>query len=434
MMARPLALLPVLLVSLQACGGDAGARGGTPGRPEAAVAVRAARMVDVRTGRMIEDAMVVVVGQRITAAGAAATTEVPARARSIALGDLTLLPGLIDAHVHLAWAAAAGGTGSGEVPGAGDGCRTLAAGFTTVRNLGSTGGSDAALRAAIEGGRVVGPRMVIAGPGLGPKGGVCDQVFAGEGRLDSADQAARRVDALVRAGAGVIKVCAGGGVIPGQPDAETLEMSEEVMTAVVAAASRRGLSVAAHAQGPRAIAAAIRAGVASIEHGGLIDAAAARLARERGVVLVPTLYRMDVVIERARAAGQTGRAAQLQAARDGVHRRMRAAVAEGVPIALGTDATVAPHGQNARELAALVEIGLSPAAALAAATTGAARLLGRDDRVGAIAPGMLADLVAVAGDPLTDASAAARVQFVMKGGHIVRHDAAGVTPACPPAM
>ena len=138
-----------------------------------------------------------------------------------------------------------------------------AAGFTTVRNLGSTGGTDRTLQAAIEGGRVAGPRMLIAGPGLGPTGGVCDQVFAGEGRIDSANQAGARIDALVRAGAGVIKVCAGGGVIPGQPDEEALEMSEEVMAAVVAAARKRGLSVAAHAQGPRAIAAAIRAGVAS---------------------------------------------------------------------------------------------------------------------------------------------------------------------------
>ena len=405
-----------------------------PAPTEASIAIRAARMVDVRTGKMVADGVVVVHGQRIAAAGPSASTAVPAGARSIDLGDLTLLPGLIDAHVHLAWAAPAGTPASDHLPGAADACRTLAAGFTTVRNLGSTGGTDRTLQAAIEAGRVAGPRMLIAGPGLGPTGGVCDQVFAGEGRIDSADQAGPRIDALVRAGAGVIKVCAGGGVIPGQPDEEALEMSEEVMTAVVVAARKRGLSVAAHAQGPRAIAAAIRAGVASIEHGGLIDAAAARLARERGVVLVPTLYRMDVVIERARAAGQAERAAQLQAARDRVHQRMRAAVAEGVPIALGTDATVAPHGQNARELAALVEIGLSPAAALTAATTGAARLLGRNDRVGAIAPGMLADVVAVAGDPLADVSAATRVQFVMKGGEIVRHDAAGVSPACPPAM
>ena len=405
-----------------------------PARTEASIAVRAARMVDVRTGTMIEDAVVLVEGQRIAAAGPAASTAVPVGARSIDLGDLTLLPGFIDAHVHLAWAPAGSAASGNDLPGAADACRTLAAGFTTVRNLGSTGGTDRTLQAAIEAGRVAGPRMLISGPGLGPTGGVCDQVFAGEGRIDSADQAGARIDALARAGAGVIKVCAGGGVIPGQPDEEALEMSEEVMAAVVAAARRRGLSVAAHAQGPRAIAAAIRAGVASIEHGGLIDAAAARLARERGVVLVPTLYRMDVVIERARAAGQAERAAQLQAARDRVHQRMRAAVAEGVAIALGTDATVAPHGQNARELAALVAIGLSPAAALAAATTGAARLLGRDDRVGAIAPGMLADLVAVAGDPLADVSAATRVQFVMKGGAIVRHDAAGVTPACPPAL
>ena len=424
----------MLLAPLQpACGGGPEPRTAAPAEPS--IAVRAPRMVNVRTGRMIEDAVVVVVGQRIAAAGPVASTPLPAGARSIVLRDLTLLPGLIDAHVHLAWAATARSAPPGDdVPGAADACRTLAAGFTTVRNLGSTGGTDTTLRAAIESGRVPGPRMLISGPGLGPTGGVCDQVFAGEGRLDSANLADAKVDALVRAGAGVIKVCAGGGVIPGQPDEEALEMSEEVMTAVVAAARKRGLSVAAHAQGPRAIAAAIRAGVTSIEHGGLIDAAAARLARERGVVLVPTLYRMDVVIERARAAGQAERAAQLQAARDRVHERVRAAVAEGIAIALGTDATVAPHGQNARELAALVDVGLSPAAALAAATTGAARLLGWDDRVGAIAPGMLADLVGVAGDPLADVSAATRVQFVMKGGEIVRHDAAGVTPACPPAL
>jgi imidazolonepropionase-like amidohydrolase len=264
--------------------------------------------------------------------------------------------------------------------------------------------------------------MLIAGPALGAKGGVCDAVFQGEGVVASAEEAVAKVRELVGRGVDVIKLCAGGAVIPTAADAEAVELTEEQMRAVVVEAHRLGRKVAAHAQGPQAILNAVRAGVDSIEHGALLDEAAARLMKEKGIFLVPTLHRLDVILEQSRSAGAP--APQLQALADGresAHRQLRAAVALGVPIALGSDATVIPHGTNAKEVAALAAIGLTPADALRAATIRAAELLGLGDRLGAIRRGLLADLIAVDGDPLRDLTALERVRFVMKGGAVHRH-------------
>lgn len=380
---------------------------------ERVVVLRPRAILDVEAGRLNEG-QVVVRGDRIDAV-LDASARPPDGAEVIDLPGTTLLPGLIDAHVHLAWAGGAQGT----LPGAQEARATLDAGFTTVRNLGSTGWADLALRDAIERGDVPGPRMLIAGPALGAKGGVCDAVFQGEGVVASADEAAAKVRELVGRGVDVIKLCAGGAVIPTAADAEAVELTEEQMRAAVTEAHRLGRKVAAHAQGPRAILSAVRAGVDSIEHGALVDEAAARLMKEKGIFLVPTLHRLDVILEQSRSAGAP--APRLQALADGREtalRQLRTAVALGVPIALGSDATVIPHGTNAKEVAALGAIGLTPADALRAATVGAAQLLGLSDRLGAVRRGLLADLVAVDGDPLQDLAALERVRFVMKGGAV----------------
>lgn len=393
----------------------------TPGSGETpggrAVVLRPRAVLDVAAGRLLEGKVVVVRGERIEAIAEAAAP-LPEGAEVIDLPAATLLPGLIDAHVHLAWAA--GGAAAGSLPGKDEARATLEAGFTTVRNLGSTGWADLALRKAIERGEIPGPRMLIAGPALGLKGGVCDSVFQGEGGVTSAEQAVAKVAELVAQGADVIKLCAGGGVIPTAADAEAVEFSEEQIRAIVEAAHRSGRKVAAHAQGPKAIRNAVRAGVDSIEHGALLDEETARLMKERRVFLVPTLYRLDYVLEQARAGGApAARLAALSEGREAARQHLRAAAALGVPIALGTDATVIPHGTNARELAALAAIGLTPADALRAATVQAAELLGWSDRIGAIRPGLLADLIAVEGDPLADLTVLQRVRLVMKGGVVV---------------
>ncbi len=388
-----------------------------PAAGERVIVLRPEAILDVEAGRRLPGKRVVVRGGRIEAILDPANP-LPEGAEVIELPGLTVLPGMVDAHVHLAWAGAAG-----VLAGKDEARATLEAGFTTVHNLGSTGWADLALRDAIERGQVPGPRMLIAGP-AGLKGGVCDAVFQGEGAVTSAEQAVAKVRELIGRGVDVIKLCAGGGVIPSAADAEAVEFTEEQMRAIVAEAHRQGRKVAAHAQGPRAVANAVRAGVDSIEHGSLVDEAGARLMKERGVFLVPTLYRLDYVYEQARAAGAPSEQLKRRAeGREAVQQRLRSAAALGVPIAFGTDATVIPHGTNAKEFEALKAIGLSPAEALRSATVNAAKLLGWDDRIGAVRPGLLVDLIAVDGDPLQDLTALQRVRFVMKGGVVYRRDA-----------
>jgi imidazolonepropionase-like amidohydrolase len=391
-----------------------------PAATERVVVLRPAAILDVEAGQRLRGKLVVVRGDRIESIRDSAES-LPADAEVIDLPGATLLPGLIDAHVHLAWA---GPGAAGVLVGKDEAKATLEAGFTTVRNLGSTGWTDLALRDAVERGQVPGPRMLIAGPALGLKGGVCDAVFQGEGGVTSGEAAVAKVKELVGRGVDVIKLCAGGAVIPSAADAEAVEFTEEQIRAIVEEAHRLGRKVAAHAQGSRAIMNAVRAGVDSIEHGSLIDEAGARLMKERGVFLVPTLYRLDYVNEQARANGAPPeRLKRFADGRGAALGHVRSAAALGVPIAFGTDATVIPHGTNAKEFEALAAIGLSPADVLRSATVNAAKLLGWSDRIGAVRRGYLADLIAVDGDPFQDLTVLQRVRFVMKGGVVYRRDA-----------
>jgi imidazolonepropionase-like amidohydrolase len=336
----------------------------------------------------------------------------------IELPGLTLLPGLIDAHVHLAWGAPA--EGDSTLPGTDEARVTLEAGFTTVRNLGSTANADIHLARAIADNRIPGPRIIPAGVALGLPGGVCEQVFGAEAGATGDSAIAARVEALALEGAGVIKFCAGGGVIPFVADTASQELDEYSARVIVEAARKRGLNVAAHAQGSRAIRAAVEAGVSSIEHGAWIDSSAAVLMAERGTVLVPTLYRLDWLISRADTTSQTDMSHRLRRIRQGVFQRVSRAIQLGVPIAFGTDATVFPHGLNAREFTSLVEAGLSPLEAVRSATTGAARLLGLETTIGSLSAGRAADVIAVTGDPLSDVRVLERVRFVMVGGRVVK--------------
>lgn len=357
--------------------------------PSDSLVVVADRMLDVESGAYVPNVVVVIADGRIERIDR--SNDGPWRGATSPIRVGTLLPGLIDAHTHLAWS---------NAPGTVAAQRTVEAGFTTVRNLGSDSDADLALRDKIESGAIVGPRMVLSGPGLGPPNGICPQTFGPAGAVTSPAEARAKVRAQVRERkTAVIKVCTGGGVVVGKDDADAVELDRETLRAIVEEAHANGVPVAAHAQGTQAIRNAVEAGVDSIEHGGLIDESLASLMRQKHVAFVPTL---------ARLGGK----------RPDLMEHARAAIRAGVPVVMGSDATVLPHGRNAEELAALVEAGLSPLEAIRAATTRAAALL-RLQKVGVIKEGYAADLIAVDGDPLADIHALTRPTLVIARGRVI---------------
>ncbi|MFP3940634.1 MAG: amidohydrolase family protein [Thermoanaerobaculia bacterium] len=409
-------------VSLPAAAETAEGGGGGP------VVLKAARMLDVEAGRIVEDATVVIEGGRI----AAVNPDEPAEgARVIDLGDRTLLPGLMDLHTHLSmelepgfvYRAVTDTAADAALRAAANARKTLLAGFTTVRDVGSSGFVDVSLAEAVEEGRVPGPRVVPSGHALSITGGHCDVTgFApgileqgpAEGVVDGPWEGVEAVRYQIKHGARWIKICATAGVLSFEGPVGAQQLTAEEMRAIVEEAARHGAKVAAHAHGTEGIRAAVEAGVASIEHGSVLTDEVMELMKERGTYLVPTTYLadaidLDVLPPPIRAKGEE----VLPVAKESVRR----AIAAGVPIAFGTDAAVYPHGHNARELATLVERGMTPLAALRSATVEAASLLGVEDR-GVIEAGRLADLIAVPGDPLEDVAVTERVEFVMKGGEV----------------
>lgn len=399
--------------------------------PDGPLVLRAARMLDVEAGRIVEGAWLVIEGDRIAAVRPAA---LPAGARTLDLGDATLVPGLIDAHTHLCYDLEGDWlhrdvketAADAALRGARNAKRTLLAGFTTVRDVGSTGFADVALMRAIDAGLVEGPHVLPAGHAIGITGGHADVTGYAPGILeggpevgiaDGVDEVVAAVRYQVKHGAKVIKTCATAGVLSHEGPVGAQQYSEEELAALVQEAARHGLRVAAHAHGTEGIKAAVRAGVASIEHGSMLDDEAIALMLERGTFLVPTTYLADALdLGRLPPPIRAKAELVLPLAKESVRR----AVAAGVRIAYGTDAAVYPHGLNARELGTLVnERGMAPADALRAATIHAAELLGVPDR-GRIAQGLLADLVAVRGDPLEDVTVLERVDFVMIAGRIAK--------------
>jgi imidazolonepropionase-like amidohydrolase len=394
------------------------------------IVVRATRMVDVTRGQLVAPAVVVISGDKIRSVGAA---DVPAGARTIDLGDLTLLPGLIDAHTHLTsdisgdWVTRS----VRELPadaalrGARNARVTLLAGFTTVRDVGAGGFADISLMNAINDGMVIGPRMIPSAHAIGITGGHCDETgwAPGVNELSWRDGVADGVDEVVKAvryqikhGAKVIKVCATAGVLSFDATLGAQQLSDEELRAIVQEANRHGLKVAAHAHGTDGIKAAVRAGVASIEHGSMLDDQAIELMKRSGTYLVPTAYLLSTFHFDSMPPAIAAKARQVIPLAQESHRR---AIRAGVKIALGTDAAVYPHGDNARELATYVDYGMRPADALRAATVNAADLLGVTDRA-VIAAGKLADLIAVRGNPLEDVKTVQQVLWVMKGGVVVK--------------
>lgn len=391
------------------------------------IVVRAARMLDVTSGRMLTNATVVIQGDRIAAVNPSA---LPAGARTLDLGDVTLLPGFMDLHTHLASEISATTflepvtlTDADRAYAAtANALKTVRAGFTTVRDFG--GDVTVALGKAVAKGIVVGPRVVPSRNLIGITGGHCDAGGFAPGVLerrpedgvaDGPWEVVQAVRYQIKHGAQVIKTCATAGVLSLEGPVGAQQYSYEELKAMVDEAARHGIKVAAHAHGTDGIKAALRAGVASIEHGSMLDDEAIALMKEKGTYLVPTTYLIDrinlsVLPPPVRKKAET----IMPLARESLRR----AIAAGVKIAFGTDAGVYPHGENAHEFAVYVKLGMSPLDALRTATLRAADLLGVTDR-GVIEAGKLADLVAVPGDPLRDITATERVGWVMVGGKVV---------------
>jgi len=404
-----------------------------PAPAEALLAVKAARMIDVRTGAVVERAVVLIKGERITDAGSGLA--IPAGATVIDLGGATLLPGLMDMHTHLTYEPdQIGYVGvSISVPrqtlyGAKNARVTLEAGFTTVRNVGAEGFSDIALRDAINDGDIPGPRIAASGPGLGITGGHCDDSahapefkITSEGVADGSVAVMKKVREVIKYGADLIKICATGGVLSFHTDPQAAQYTLEEMRTVVSEAHRLGRKVAAHAHGLDGIKLAIIAGVDSIEHGSYIDAEASRMMKDKGIWLVPTVYLSDWFIENAAKINVPATLlAKAKTVLPVSRKNLSDAFRAGVPVAFGTDAAVFPHGLNAREFNLYVKMGMTPLQAIQTATLNASKLLGWENNVGTIEKGKYADLIAVGGDPLKDVTELERVRFVMKGGQVVK--------------
>ena len=406
-------------------------------------AIRAGTLIDGAGGAPVKNAVILVQGGRITAAGPNVT--VPSGATVVDLSAYTVLPGFIDAHVHLIGHIIGDGdwqhqglvesSAQRALLGAAHAQQTLEAGFTTVRNVGADAFTDISLRNAINAGWVPGPRILGAGISFGISGGHCDgssglQPDIPESKGGFETGAADGVEAVremvrydVKHGADVIKICATGGVLSPTDSVGVQQYSEEEMRAVVEAARMMDRRVAAHAHGLEGIKAAVRAGVTSIEHGSMLDTESVRLMKEKGTWLVPTLLAGYTVDSLARAGRlPPAIAAKALAIAPRIHASFKLAVDGGVRIALGTDAGVMHHGTNGREFGLMVRYGMTPMQAIVAGTSGGATLLGLESEIGTIAAGKQADLVAVRGNPLDNIQILESVQFVMKGGVVFKRD------------
>ena len=403
--------------------------------------IRADRLIDGTGSAPVQDAVLVVEQGKVVAVHAGGipgglSTE---NAEILDFPGCTILPGLIDTHVHLSFSPDTALT-SAAVDTAEDvaliayanGLKTLQAGFTTVRDVGSDGYSIHALRDATEDGRVVGPRIVLSGTSLSIVGGHGDMSglnrkatealypYDYTGACTGAVECALRVREAAKYGADLIKITSTGGIRSQQARGLGQHLTDEELTSIVTTAHGLGLKVAAHAHGGQGVAASVRAGVDSIEHGTYLDEATARLMAERGTWLVPTLGLLD-----GHDAGEVSASvrAKMEEARRVRGRNIRLAMQYRVRVAFGTDAGVSPHGENARQFRLMVEQGpMTPMAALRSATVDAAALIDRSDTVGTIEPGKFADLIAVAGDPYSDITVLERVSTVIKGGRVIRHD------------
>ncbi len=390
--------------------------------------VAARRALELESGQMLENVVVRITQGTIASVG----PRRPGEAVTHDLGDVTLLPGLIDSHTHLI-----GGeeetpheslretTARAAIEGVANARKTLAAGFTTVRDLGAREFADAALRDAIAAGRVPGPRMFVATSSLSATGGHGDRndlpfdlrVNRYSAVVDGPDAVRRKVRENIKYGADWIKILATGGVGSAGTDPRNADYTEEELRAAVEAAAAKGRDVAAHAHGTLGVIRASRAGVRSVEHASMLDDEAIAVLKEKGTFIVSNPQSNAYMLGRGAAGGyqdyQLKKSRELYALKV---ESLRRAVQAGVLVAYGTDAGVQPHGQNGKQLAMYVEAGMTPLDALRSATLVAARLLRQEKRLGRLEPGFVGDVIAVKGNPLGDIRTIESPVFVMKDG------------------
>jgi imidazolonepropionase-like amidohydrolase len=398
------------------------------------VVVTADRMVDVLTGRIVEHPQITITDGRITALGGTAPPA-SAAVRRVDLPGITLLPGLIDMHVHLSsdphysgYRRLAFTDNFWTVVGVANAKKTLEAGFTTVRNVGSANFDDVAIKQGIEQGLIPGPRIVPATYAIGATGGHCDSTqfppsvtVPGPAVADGPEAIRATVRKLRKYGAEVIKFCGTGGVLSKSDSVGAQQYDLAEMKALVDEAHMLGLKVAVHAHGTSGIKDAIRAGVDTIEHASLADEEALSLAKQHGTWFSMDVYNDDYILAEGAKNGVFQESLDKERV-IGLKQRQtfQAAVKAGVKMIFGTDGGVYPNGFNARQFATMVKWGMTPTQAVQAATANAAEALGRTSDVGAIAVGRYGDLIGVAGDPLADVTLLQSVTFVMKGGDVVK--------------
>ena len=398
------------------------------------VVVSADRMIDVSSGQMVEKPQLTITDGRISAVGKQGDA-IAKDARRINLPGITLLPGLIDMHVHLTGDPRYGGYRWLEftdnfwtIVGVANAKKTLDAGFTTVRNVGSGGYDDVALKQAIEAGFIPGPRIVPATYAIGATGGHCDatefppSITTPTPAVADGPQALRAtVRKLRKYGAEVIKFCGTGGVFSKTDTVGGQQLDLAEMKAVVDEAHMLGLKVAVHAHGASGIKDALRAGADTIEHASLADEEAFQLAKQHGAWFSMDIYNDDYILAEGEKNGVFKESLEKERM-IGLKQRQtfQAAVKAGVKMVYGTDGGVYPNGDNAKQFATMVTWGMTPLQAIQSATLNAAEALGKSGDVGSIALGRFGDLVGVAGNPLVDVKLLEKISFVMKGGELVR--------------
>ena len=405
----------------------------TPALADEVKLIQTGKLVDTESGKVLSDQDILVRDDRIAGVGKRGSLDVPDDAEVIDLSDMTVLPGLSDSHVHLTSDATIHGykrlqrdTSRAAITGVVNASKTLAAGFTTVRNLGAPGFADVALMNAIEDGDIPGPRMIPAGRSIGITGGHCDSNLlpfeykqTAGGVADGPWAVRQKVRENVKYGAKVIKFCGTGGVLSKGTKIGAQQFTLEEMEAIVDEAHQLGVRVAVHAHGAEGIATALKAGVDSIEHASLMTDRAIQTAAAQGTALSMDIYVSDYILSEGEEAGILEESlAKERTVGKAQRERFAAAVDAGATMAFGTDAGVYPHGQNARQFAYHVEYGQSPMQAIQSATMVNAKLFGMDADIGSITAGKYADIIAVDGDPTRDVRELEDVHFVMKGGEV----------------
>ncbi len=397
--------------------------------------IKAGSLFDSRTGRVSRDAVIVVEDDRITAVGDSGI-DIPVDAEVVDLSSSFVLPGVMDMHTHVVgnldnyfFAGYFQSPHRATIGGVVNARKTLMAGFTTIRNVGASDYADIALRNAIDAGEIPGPRMAVSGPSLGITGGHCDNNSLNSSFEERSDGVAdgpwavrEKVRKNVKYGADLTKFCATGGVFSKGTKVGMTQYTLEEMQAIVDESHTHDRKVAAHAHGNEGIKRAITAGVDSIEHASFLDREAIQMGIDRGTYFAIDIYNTEYTLEMGAANGVPEE--NINKEREVGTRQRQSftlAVEMGAKVVFATDSGVYPHGDNGKQFARAVRFGMTPAQAIQSATTLTAELLGWEDRVGQIAPGMFADIIAVNGNPLADISELEDVDFVMKGGIVYKN-------------